>query len=467
MKNHELAPVPLIGSVAKMHRSAINKTLSELLKNKLIHHENVAYDGYRLTYAGYDILALRTLSRRDVLIGFGRQIGIGKESDIYMGQGADGKAVCIKFQRLGRTSFRSIKNNRDYHQGRKHVSWHYLSRLAALKEFAYLKALHANGFPVPTPIDNSRHCVVMELKDAVPMYHVREVSDPAALYSELMGIIVKMAEHGLIHGDFNEFNILIDKDETITMIDLPQIVSTDHANAEMYFDRDVTCIRTFFAKQFKYESDDYPIFSRDIDRIGPALDVEIAATGFTRDMATDFDVATAKKEKKKQKQKAKDDGEDNGAEEEEDEEEEDEESEDESGEESEEEESEEEESEDESEDDAAPSHNTYIEQLPRGVQSLVMEKDRDLIGKEEFLEMQRMADAVGYRERRQSRVNRADPNNLTKIRAKKENPADPAVIARRVKRGMTKGQGRQKHKVNVMKNKDKRERKQDIKAHDY
>ena len=29
------------------------------------------------------------------------------------------------------------------------------------------------------------------------------------LYDELMGIIVKLASHGLIHGDFNEFNILV------------------------------------------------------------------------------------------------------------------------------------------------------------------------------------------------------------------------------------------------------------------
>ena len=45
------------------------------------------------------------------------------------------KFVC----RLGRTSFRRLKEKRDYHQYRKHTSWLYLSRLAATKEFAFMK----------------------------------------------------------------------------------------------------------------------------------------------------------------------------------------------------------------------------------------------------------------------------------------------------------------------------------------
>lgn len=41
--------------------------------------------------------------------------------------------------RLGRTSFRRLKEKRDYHQHRKHTSWVYLSRLAATKEFSFMK----------------------------------------------------------------------------------------------------------------------------------------------------------------------------------------------------------------------------------------------------------------------------------------------------------------------------------------
>ena len=78
--------------------------------------------------------------------------------------------VIIKFHRLGRTSFRKIKEKRDYLKHRKTGSWLYLSRLASLKEFAYMKALHDHGFPTPTPIDHNRHAVVMEKIKGTTLY---------------------------------------------------------------------------------------------------------------------------------------------------------------------------------------------------------------------------------------------------------------------------------------------------------
>lgn len=51
-------------------------------------------------------------------------------------------------------------------------SWLYLSRLAAAKEFAFMQALHDNGFPVPRPLEINRHAVLMSLVDATPLYQV-------------------------------------------------------------------------------------------------------------------------------------------------------------------------------------------------------------------------------------------------------------------------------------------------------
>ena len=48
-----------------------------------------------------------------------------------------------------------------------------------------------------------------------------------------MDLIVRFARSGLIHGDFNEFNILIRRDTgEPVVIDFPQMVSTSHENAE-------------------------------------------------------------------------------------------------------------------------------------------------------------------------------------------------------------------------------------------
>lgn len=37
-------------------------------------------DGYRLTYGGYDYLAMRAFAKRDSVYSVGNQIGVGKES---------------------------------------------------------------------------------------------------------------------------------------------------------------------------------------------------------------------------------------------------------------------------------------------------------------------------------------------------------------------------------------------------
>lgn len=286
MKNHEIVPASLTASIASLKHGGCNKVLRELVKHKLLAYErSKSVQGYRLTNTGYDYLALKTLCSREVVKSVGNQMGVGKESDIYIVANGEEEQLALKLHRLGRTSFRNLKNKRDYHKHRRSMSWLYLSRLAAMKEFAYMKALYERGFPVPKPYDYNRHAVVMELVNGYPLCQVRSMEDPSSVYSELMELIVKLANHGLIHGDFNEFNIMIDDEDRVTMIDFPQMVSTSHVNAEWYFDRDVKCIRDFFKKRFSYESELYPTFT-DVRR-ACSLDVEIAASGYTKEMQED------------------------------------------------------------------------------------------------------------------------------------------------------------------------------------
>ncbi|KAJ3233146.1 hypothetical protein HDU78_006650 [Chytriomyces hyalinus] len=281
-RNHEVVPTALIGHIASLKHGGTEKYLSHLAKHNLVARTiNARYDGYRLTYGGYDYLALKTMSRRGSVTSVGNQIGVGKESDIYIVANDEQEQRVLKIHRLGRISFRTIKSKRDYLQNRKTGSWQYMARLAAMKEFAFMKVLHENGFPVPTPFDCNRHCIVMSLIDAFPLCQIREVDNPGRLYSKLMDLIVRLACAGLIHGDFNEFNILVGEDGEPVLIDFPQMVSTSHRNAEMYFNRDVDCIRTFFRRRFDYESSIYPKFSRDAEREF-SLDVQVAASGFTR-----------------------------------------------------------------------------------------------------------------------------------------------------------------------------------------
>jgi len=306
-------PTPLIEKLSRLRggASGVHRCISVLAKNGLIGKMKEAkYDGYRLTYGGLDYLALHTHSAKRHVYSVGSRIGVGKESDIMIVADETGAQLVLKIHRLGRISFRSVKSNRDYLKKNQTGSWQYLSRLAATKEFAFMKALQEDGFPVPNPIGHSRHTIVMSLIDALPLRQISAVPDPAALYSELIELILRLARHGLIHGDFNEFNILVkedkvpsdnpDEEPTVTLtpvlIDFPQMVSMDHVNAEMYFNRDVACIKTFFLRRFHFTpTKPGPFYADARKTVGKdgarRIDASLEASGFTKRMAKDLEAA--------------------------------------------------------------------------------------------------------------------------------------------------------------------------------
>jgi len=314
MRNHELVPTPLIESIAKVTRGGVYKLIQNLLRLKLVAHDGKKYDGYRMTYHGYDFLALRALVMRGSITGVGRRLGVGKESDVHFCQGPNGEVLALKLHRLGRISFRAIKEKRDYLQHRTHASWMYMARLAALKEYAYMKALKDEGFPVPTPVDQNRHCVLMSFLDAKPMINFRSFNRPEQLLEKLMRLLVRLGRAGIVHGDFNEFNLMIDRDERVTLIDFPQIVHLAHVNAEELFDRDVRSICEFFRKKIGLDVTKYPSFHEVLEEVakaGGATLPEIAIEGVSRE--DDALLVAAHKESESKEPRA--DGEESNSEE--------------------------------------------------------------------------------------------------------------------------------------------------------
>lgn len=309
-RNHEVVPTSLITSIAKSSPGDVQRSISLLARSSLIAKvAGAKYDGYRLTYGGLDYLALHGLQKANVVYSVGNQIGVGKESDIFVVSDEKGEQKVLKIHRLGRVSFKKgVRNKRDYAKTRTQkergaASWMYMSRLAAMKEFAFMTALKEAGVEVPVPLGSNRHHIVMSLIDGFPLRQIDNVPDPAGLYAELVAIIVRLAHLGLIHGDFNEFNIMIKEVETEenkivlipVVIDFPQMVSIDHADAKYYFDRDVDCIKRYFSRRFGFVSDDAgPHFvevRRSIAQEGTAkrLDAKVEASGFSKKMAKDLD----------------------------------------------------------------------------------------------------------------------------------------------------------------------------------
>jgi RIO-like serine/threonine protein kinase len=215
----------------------------------------------------------------------------------------------IKLARLGRTSFRAVKQKRNYIKNQTHYSWLYLSRLSAKNEYKYMTGLFNHKYAVPRPYGYNRHCIIMEYIPSYPLCRVDVITYPHKVYQRLIDFIVKLAKDGLIHGDFNEFNLLVGiEDNEICVIDFPQMISTEHEDAKEYFERDIACVKAFFKRKFNLTfEDEISGKLEDVVREG-TLDVEMKAFGYKEH----------KEEKGKRKEK-EDDKEDNKDEEEEDE----------------------------------------------------------------------------------------------------------------------------------------------------
>lgn len=318
-RNHEVVPTEMIHQLSGLRAiSGTNRAISDLAKIKLISKvRNSKYDGYKLTYNGFDYMAIKTMLNKDSVYSFGNTIGVGKESDIYQVSDKNGGKKVMKIHRLGRTSFQTVKNNRDYlKNARQGTNWMRLSLLAANKEYQFMSLLSSKGFTVPHPYDYSRHIILMEYIDGLLMKNLRKHKNIPKLYSDLMLFVVRLANSGLIHCDFNEFNIIIKNEEVVDpsdcgfiVIDFPQCVSIEHKDAEFYFSRDVECIRRFFRKKLKYDPKQdlsmldtdgfgegykyaYPEFSRDVRR-EDNLDEIIQASGFSKKHPGDRDLEKA------------------------------------------------------------------------------------------------------------------------------------------------------------------------------
>lgn len=266
-RTQEIVSVKYVSTLSKLRPGQTNKILMGLANYNLvtrIHGKEV--EGYSFGYGGADYLALKEFLKRKTAVGVGNRIGVGKESDIHLVQTEQGTACVLKVYRLGRTSFRTVRNNRNYLNKNQKQSWIHLSKTVAYQEFEFMKLLYQNGFPVPEPVDQNRHCILMEHIEGTLLNNISSIDNPQKLYETLIGILLKLACNGLIHGDFNEFNIILKEDGNVVLIDFPQVVSILHPNSQELFERDLECILLFFKKRFSYEPESIPSFQQDVER---------------------------------------------------------------------------------------------------------------------------------------------------------------------------------------------------------
>jgi len=211
--------------------------------------------GYTLNSIGYDILALHALVKKKIIGQLGPLIGKGKESDVYGCMDDNGDIFALKIYRIGRTSFKKIKQLRSFLGNRKHASWLYVNRLAAKKEFDALGKVYELKLNTPKPIGFNRHMIVMSYLRGKELAYHSVIKNPAKVFNKIIKqvkIIYQKAK--MIHGDLGEFNIVLDDKSNILIIDWLQWVPTDHPNANSLIERDIGNVCNFFKKKFNIES---------------------------------------------------------------------------------------------------------------------------------------------------------------------------------------------------------------------
>ena len=249
MSKREFVPTGQIQKYAKLPMDRIEFTLGKLNKLGLIYQTKGAYVGHTLNYAGYDCLAINTLVKAGVIESFGQTLGVGKEADVYDALSPDGKRIAVKLHRLGRISFRQTRRKRGY--AREHSTWLFQSHLAAEKEFQAMQLVYKNGVSVPEPISQNRHVIAMGMIEGAELSKYKEILKPEKILKEILRNVRKayLKAH-VIHADLSEYNIILKPDGHILIIDWPQYVMTNHANAEDLLERDLKNILTFFNRKF-------------------------------------------------------------------------------------------------------------------------------------------------------------------------------------------------------------------------
>ena len=255
MSRYEYVPLELIERRARMPSTHVAMTLRKLNALKLIKRRLGEYVGYRLTYLGLDMLALRSLVERGVISALGDKLGVGKESDVYSGLTPGGERVIVKFHRVGRTSFQRVVRVRHYAAARPYSSWYDLAKIAGQREYKALEELYHAEALVPKPLGYSRHVVVTEFIEGVELYLYEAPIDPESMLRSILWTLRKAyTEVGIVHGDLSEYNVIVmieNGEEKPYIIDWPQYVEKEHPAAEQLLRRDVEYIVRFFRRKYR------------------------------------------------------------------------------------------------------------------------------------------------------------------------------------------------------------------------
>jgi RIO kinase 2 len=222
--------------------------LNLLFESKLVAWESRNKELIRLTFSGYDLLALRSIDKKFNITFFGSNIARGKESDLYVAECSSIGSCVIKFYRIGRTSFRDIRRKRSF--SKLSPSWLVHSTKAAASEARAYELLKNSEANVPKFFWRNRHALVLEYIEGKRLSSLEELELDTGLFYQVVLQVKHMLKTKFVHVDLNPFNILVSNDrKKVYIIDFPQWVPLTHPNSLFYLSRDLNNVASFFKRK--------------------------------------------------------------------------------------------------------------------------------------------------------------------------------------------------------------------------
>ena len=183
-------------------------------------------------------------------------ISAGKEANVYLAYGHNGKEVAIKIYKIDSNTSRWMRNYIIGDPRFKKIP-HNVSKIIFLwasKEFKNLQRAYKAGLRVPKPIYVKNNILLMEYIGFGPipaplLKDIKDLKNVDKLFNEILQFIKFLYQKAkLVHGDLSEFNILYHNQRPV-IIDISQAVSIQHPKAEVYLVRDIKNIFNYFEKR--------------------------------------------------------------------------------------------------------------------------------------------------------------------------------------------------------------------------
>lgn len=250
MVNKAYVMVEELEKRSKFSSNYLNNIISKLSKLKMIEFKKKNLKMFlRLSHHGIDSLALNSLRKNDSVSSIGGLIGVGKESEVYIGYSEKIKSnIAIKFHRLGKSNFRKTRKKRMFIALQRRLTRFQESILSAEAEKEALIISLKNGVRVPLFVGHSRHIVVTQYIPAIELYKKKDLKleDYNEIWKKLRKEIIKIHKSGIVHGDLSAYNLLVDEKNDIWIIDWPQYIKITEKNALEILERDIENLKRFF-----------------------------------------------------------------------------------------------------------------------------------------------------------------------------------------------------------------------------